>query len=154
MLRPTQKVQHCWQLCVAWTLYRRLGKFRSEKIFADYLQHQKLKQQNISSTYKWRKFIWWSGHSDESKAMRKFNQRNIFPTKNSQSLVFGPVLCGNLKTHSKNHTWIKPIPRRKGDVLPAQRNANLIMEILHRCSSEKQFKIVGQIASAMGLKLK
>ena len=30
-----------------------------------------------------------SGPSDENKARRKFNQRNILPTKNSQSMVQG-----------------------------------------------------------------
>ena len=67
--------------------YHKLEKFCCEKIFANLLHRQKLNWQNIFLTYKWSKFIWSSGHSDENKAIQNFNQRNILLPKNSQITV-------------------------------------------------------------------
>ena len=50
----------------------------------------------IFSTYTrtciWSNFIWSSGHSDENKAKRKFNQQNILPPKHSRFTAIQPSL--------------------------------------------------------------
>ena len=37
---------------------------------------------------KWSRFTSSTGHSDENKTRRKFNQQNILPPKNSRSTVY------------------------------------------------------------------
>ena len=51
--------------------------------------------------YKWSKFILLSGHSDENKARRKFNQRNILPPKNSRSTVHYIFVAGLSVTYEE-----------------------------------------------------